>query len=119
MVTMSLSDFTISGLKEGWDKHSPVYFRLIENSPGKNAYPSKETACVFEEGLKQMKLLKLRNGSRINCSGVKQNYMKGDEFKYSILVRDFQIIGDLQTTAKPADVPKKANKDIEVDLDTL
>lgn len=120
MITMNLADFTISGLKEGWENHSPVYFRLTENCPAKNSYPSKEVACVFEEGLKQMRLLKLHNGSRVNCSGVKQNYIsKGTEFKYSVLVRDFQIIGDLPGSKASSNNTSASKSDIEADLNSL
>lgn len=86
------SDFKIIGLKEGWSNfNGPVYFCLLGSQP-EGKPPIKVEVVAFDEAKKQMKMFKVRNGSRVVAATRWQTYKKNGKDCDSFRITDLTLM---------------------------
>lgn len=120
-----LNDFKICGLPDTWqkaDKDRPVYFSMLQAIPKGNRPPIKKVCSAWGDTIEQMKRLKIRNGSRINCIAEEETYSKNDRVYYSYKVSNITLMPleclPESSNKKPTE-QQPVDNDIEVDLDLL
>ena len=104
------ADFEIAGLKDFKEK---TYFTLKEASPEKDCPPLKVTCVAFEEIIKQINLLKVKNGSRVTASARWQTFVKDGG------IMDSYKITNIYPMPEQAKSELNNKVDIESDLDLL
>ena len=86
------TDFKVIGLKEGWENFKgPLFYSLLGAEPEGHP-PIKVEVICYEEVKKQMKIFKVRNGSRIVASAIWQTYKKQGKTINSFRITDLSLM---------------------------
>ena len=111
-INVSFVNFSLSGLKNGWEKESQAYLFLKDKSQNISV-----SACAFGELIKKMQKKNIDNGCYVCATAKWQTYIKNTEVKYSFKITDIEpmpVIEKVTTTA-----PSSHSEGMECDLNSL